>query len=66
MFHTFFSVMSIIGRAHKHVACWPVTLSTEVRAVGISVGKTEKARPNVLLVFGSYPYRILTGTPTEV
>jgi len=62
----FFSVMSIIGLSHKHVAKWTVTLSTEVHVVGITVGKTEQARQNILLVFDSYPYRILTGTPTKV
>jgi len=58
--------MSIIGRAHKHAARWIVTLSTGVPAVGITVGKTGQAGRNILLVFGSYAYRVLTGTPTKV
>jgi hypothetical protein len=47
--------MSIISWAYKHAARWTVTLSTEVPAVGITVGKTEQAGRNFLLVFGSYP-----------
>jgi len=58
--------MSIIGQAHKHAARWTVTLSTEVFAVGMTVGKTEQAGRNRLFVFGSNTYRMLPGTPTEV
>jgi hypothetical protein len=47
MFHTFVSVMSIIGRTHKQTARWTVTLSTEVPEVGIAVGKTEQAGRNL-------------------
>jgi len=62
----FFSVMSIISQANKHAAWWTVTLSTEVLAVGMTVGKTEQAGRNILLVFGSNTYRMLPGTPTNV
>ena len=58
--------MSIIGRDYKHAARWTVTLSTEIPAVVITVGKTEQTGRSLLLVFGTYPYRILTGTPTKV
>jgi hypothetical protein len=53
--YIFFSVMSIIGRAHKQVAKWTVTLLTEVPVAGITVGKTEQAGRNMLLVFGNVP-----------
>ena len=62
----FFSVMSIIGQVHKHAARWTITLSTEVLAVGMTVGKTEQAGRNLLLVFGSNTYRMLPATPTKV
>jgi len=39
--------MSIIGQAYKHAATWNVTLSTEVSAFGITVGKTEQAARNL-------------------
>jgi len=58
--------MSIIGQAHKHIARWTVTLWTEVLAVGMTVGKTEQAGRNRLLVFGSNTYRMLPATPTKV
>ena len=50
----------------QNAARWTVTLSTEVPAVGITVGKTEQAGRKILLVLGSYPYQILTGTPTKI